>query len=546
MSPPLDCLPPRRWLAAILPATIAFFYAPLAFGGTTPETMSGLDRLLAHSIVLWPFVLILERRLPRVPWVLASALALLTLLGISQFLNPAWSIFDSEARERHIPWLPGGIETERNGLILLHLLVLALAGLVLRDGLADTRVRWFLFRAVALAGFVIAVAGIAQKAIGTDTMLWGVRIRYEGNFFAAFRYHGNAAAFLNLSWPAALAVWIRSRLVLTGRLIVSFDLYVFLIIFGAVFVNSSKAGLVLALFGFALACWRFHRELLAVRTSRSGMVVLITFLLLLIAIVAVPGSLHAFTKWKLLISEWASLTGRLDAYRACLLAISATGWYGSGAGSFFIVFPIYAQSFGIKGFWEHAHQDWLQTIMEWGWIGFAGWAVVFGGAVVRLQRRMKESQQQRLMKAARPQQRTKESTGRHRRKKRRRRANRTELTASAAWIALVVVLVHSLVDFPMQIPALQWLAVFYLAVAWSDVGKSRRKRSRTRVRNNLAGASAPSDGSTQAQSAPRLQGEPEGSENATPGIVGFRDESGAVREGEGFTQGMIDRSEGIR
>jgi O-antigen ligase len=482
MSLPLDRLPSWRWLAAILPATIAFFYAPLAFGGTTPGTLTGIDRLLVHSVLLWPCVLLLERRLPRVPWVLASALALLALLGISQFLNPAWSIFDPEARERHIPWLPGGIETETNGLILYHLLVLALAGLVLRDGMADTKVRWFLFRAVALAGFVIAVIGIAQKAIGTDTMLWGVRIRYEGNFFAAFRYHGNAASFLNLSWPAALAVWIRSRLVLTGRLVVSFDLYVFLIIFGAVFVNSSKAGLVLALFGFALACRRFRRELLAVRTSRSGMVVLIAFLLLLIGIVAVPGSLHVFTKWKLLVSEWASLTGRIDAYRACLLAISSTGWFGSGAGSFFIVFPLYAQSFGIKGFWEHAHQDWLQTILEWGWIGFAAWAVVFGGAVVRLHRRMKESIQERLRKEARQRRRTKESiTRRH--KKRARLANRTELTASAAWIALVVVLVHSLVDFPMQIPALQWLVVFYLAVAWSDVRIARRKRSRSRSRD---------------------------------------------------------------
>ncbi len=149
MSLPLDRLPSWRWLAAILPATLAFFYAPLAFGGTTPDTRAGIDRLLAHTVLLWPFVLVLERRLPRVPWVLASALALLILLGTSQFFNPEWSLFDSEARERHIRWLPGGIETENNGLILLHLLVMALAGLVLRDGLSKTRVRWFLFRVVA-------------------------------------------------------------------------------------------------------------------------------------------------------------------------------------------------------------------------------------------------------------------------------------------------------------------------------------------------------------------------------------------------------------
>lgn len=510
MSLPLDRLPSWRWLAAILPATIAFFYAPLAFGGTTPDTRAGIDRLLAHTVLLWPFVLILERRLPRVPWVLASALALLILLGTSQFLNPEWSIFDSEARERHIRWLPGGIETENNGLILFNLLVMALAGLVLRDGLSKSRVRWFLFRVVALAGFVIAVIGMTQKAIGTDTMLWGARLPHEGNFFAAFRYHGNAASFLNLSWPAALAVWIRSRLVHTGRLIVSFDLCVFLVVFGAIFVNSSKVGLILGLFGLALAYWRFRRELLVVKTSRSGMVVLIAFILILVAIVAVPGFLHVFSKWKSLLSDGSTLTGRINAYRACLLAIPATGVFGSGAGSFFIVFPLYGQSIGVKGFWEYAHQDWLQTIMEWGWIGFAGWAVIFGGALIRLQRRMRESQEGRLMKEARRRRHTQESSGRRRRRRRARRTNRTELTASGAWIALIVVLLHSLVDFPMQIPALQWLVVFYLAVAWSDVGAPLLKPPRSRDRGVSARASSPSPGWSQGLPAPEVGGEKAG------------------------------------
>jgi hypothetical protein len=57
------------------------------------------------------------------------------------------------------------------------------------------------------------------------------------------------------------------------------------------------------------------------------------------------------------------------------------------------------------------------------------------------------------------------------------RLRRPELTTSAAWIALVVVLIHSLFDFPMQIPALQWLVVFYLGVAWSDDRSPREETS---------------------------------------------------------------------
>jgi O-antigen ligase len=448
MRLPLEHLPPWRWLAALLPATVAFFYGPIAFGGVTPDTQMVLDRLLGHSFLLWLCVLVLERRWPRLPLVLACSLGLLTLIGISQFLNPETSVFEDEPFESHIPWLPGSIESEGTGLVFFNLLVMMLAGLFLRDGLTGSRVRWYLFRIVALSGLVIAIIGIYQKAAHVDTRLWSEPTPYERQFFAAFRYHGNAASFLNLSWPAALVVWIRSRLVRPGSVLASLDLCAFLVIFGAVFVNSSKAGPFLAVFGLLLACWLFRHEIFVATTSRAGMIVMIGFLVLAASVVVLPGVAFTLSKWNELLTDGGSMHGRINAYRACLLAIRESGWFGTGVGSFLVVFPPFAQVYGIETYWEHAHQDLLQTIIEWGWIGLVVWGVVFGGAIMRLQRRMKVA----------------------------RRSNRPELTASAAWIALVVVLTHSLFDFPLQIPALQWLVVFYLAIAWSDV-RSHREES---------------------------------------------------------------------
>jgi O-antigen ligase len=449
MSRLLEILPPWRWLAALFPATIAFFYAPIAFGGLTPDTVTALDRLLAHSFLLWLCVLVLERRLPRLPVLLAGALGVLSLMGVSQFFNPEWSVFEDEPFESHCPWLPGSVESEETVFVFLNLLVMMLAGLFVRDGISNGRVRWFLFRTVALSGLVVAVIGIYQKAAHLDGMLWSDPTPFERNFFAAFRYHGNAASFLNLSWPAALAVWIRSRLMRPGSIIASLDLCVFLIIFGAVFVNSSKAGPFLAFLGLLLAGWSFRHELFIATTSRASLVVMIGFLILAGGIVVLPGVAFTLSKWGELFTNGGSMHGRIEAYQACLLAIPASGLFGHGAGSFMYVFPPFAQDFGIDIFWEHAHQDWLQAILEWGWIGFAAWGVVFGGALFRLRNRMRDAW----------------------------RLRRPELTTSAAWIALVVVLIHSLFDFPMQIPALQWLVVFYLGVAWSDDRSPREETS---------------------------------------------------------------------
>ena len=452
MRLPNENLPPWRWLAALLPITAVFFYAPLAFGGPTFWTRIVIDWLLAHSFLLWGCVLILERRFPRVPPVLASALAVLVLLGTLQLINPQSVVnsftFDAEPCVDYIPWLPGTIDAKTSGWVLLHLLALLLAGLALTDGLSRSRVRWFLFRAVAIAGLIIALAGINQKTIGTDVMLWGVRLPQEGNFFAAFRYHGNAASFLNLSWPAALVVWIRSRLLLRpGSFIASLDLCVFLVIFGAIFVNSSKAGLLMAPVGLALAGWLFRRELFVATTSRAGIVVMAGFLFILGMIAVLPGLVFKLSKWRELITEGQTLHGRLDAQRACLLAIEDTGLYGTGAGTFHYAFTPYKEAIeGLTGYWEHAHQDWFQTIIEWGWLGFAAWATLFAGAMLRLWKRIAEAG----------------------------REGRTELSASAAFLALLLVLIHALADFPLQIPALQWLVVFYLAVAWSSPHRPRK------------------------------------------------------------------------
>ncbi len=437
----------------LAPLAVAFVYAPLAFGATTPWTQWVLDWLLVHGFLLWLCVLVLERRWPRLPLGALLPLVLLILLGIGQVLNPR-SVYDPvfadfEANEGYLRGLPGSVDAATTGPLLLHFGVLLLAGVALRDALAGSRVRWLLLRAISLAGLLVAVAGMYQKATGAEAMLWNTTFWPPDNrFFAAFRYHANAASFLNLTWPAALVVWLRGRLMRPGSIVNSLDLCVFLLVFAAVFVNSSKAGQIVGLLGMALAVWHFRKELLIPVTSRAGAMVLGGFLSLLAAALVLPGAYATIANWSSLVEDGSTVQGRLLAYRACLVAVGEVGFFGSGAGTFRYVFPFYTQGLGeeLLGFWHHAHQDWLQGIIEWGWLGFAAWAGLFGGAFLHLWLRIREA----------------------------RRQNRPELGASASALALGLVLLHGLVDFPLQIPSIQWLVVFYLALAWSDPHGNRR------------------------------------------------------------------------
>ncbi|MBL9156013.1 MAG: O-antigen ligase family protein [Verrucomicrobiales bacterium] len=443
----LDQLPPTRWLVALAPLVAAFFYVPLAFGGTTPESVRVLDWLLLHGFLLWVCVLVLERRLPRLPLALWIPLLVLLVLGAFQWWN-AKAVTDQtfgEIRpiEGALTFLPGTISANATRPILVNLGALALGGLVLQDALAGTRVRWLLFRVIALAGFVIALIGIYQKASHAEAMLWSEVRPFEGTkFFAAYRYHGNAASFLNLSWPAALAVYLRSRLLRPGSIVASLDFCVFFLLAAAVFVNSSKAGQILGLVGVVLAAWRFRAEFLTnAGTNRVGMLVLALFLIVLGGVFVMPGLLNVIANWNAFAENPGSLTGRLLAYGASMGAIADHGLWGTGAGTFRFIFPYYTLELEdrIVGYWHYAHSDWIQTIIEWGWFGFLAWATVIGGAFVRLWKRCRDAS----------------------------RKERTELSCSVALLALFLVLLHAVADFPLQIPSLQWLFVFYLALGWS-------------------------------------------------------------------------------
>jgi O-antigen ligase len=122
---------------------------------------------------------------------------------------------------------------------------------------------------------------------------------------------------------------------------------------------------------------------------------------------------------------------------------------GTGAGSFYAVYPMYTSVSNSGALTRHAHNDYLQFACEFGLVV----AALLGGAVLLS-----------LWTAIRAQL--------------RRRDPLMQGAGFAATMAIVALLVHSAVDFNLQIPANAGLFIVMLALAWIS-GHGGRPRDRT-------------------------------------------------------------------
>tara|TARA_R110002096_G_scaffold285073_15_gene478936 strand:- start:7815 stop:9191 length:1377 start_codon:yes stop_codon:yes gene_type:complete len=429
---------------ALVPIVVALLFAPLGFGGTTPITVGVIDGLLLLSFLGWILFLLKEKRLPRLNSVCLGAIIFLQVYGVVCWLNPKSIFFESfwgfDEIVGAVSWLPGTIDKATTQQAIIHYAALSMGLVVLIDLTRDRRIRSIVLKAIALSGFVITVIGIAQKAGGAENMLWVHSEKPIVKFFAAFRYHANAAAFLNLSWPAALTVWLHCRTKKRGSLESSFWLTVLFFTVLAVFVNTSKAGHVLGLAGILICACRFRNEFFSGTYSKATLAVSAFLCLTVFCIVLLPSLSTSVENWNGFIDRWGNVGGRITAYGYCINLLGDSGIYGKGPGTFHLIFPFYREDNGsIGGVYSHAHQDYLQAAIEWGFVGATAWLVLIGGGILRASIFVRRLAKRRTI----------------------------ESSISCGLIALVLVLTHALIDFPLQIPAIQLQVLVYLAIFWA-------------------------------------------------------------------------------
>ena len=436
-----------RWL--FLATLVA---APWVYGGTTSWSIAFVTGLLGVALMLWVVSLLLEHRWPIIPRGLVVIGGLILLQGWWMVAN-AHAIYDSSFRlfvPLH-PILPSGAGSADYVLSLAWMLrATALLGVV--GFVADLAQRpvWLLrlWYALAIAGGSMALFGLIQKGTGAHMIFWQpVLVKTDETFFATFYYHANAGAFLNLVWPpaAGLMFWTIARQ--AHPLARAAATATLLLITLAILSNTSRMAQAVAALLMAAIVAAVAPSFVRLVARAEKRTLLLGLFVVLIAVLAVAQAARLeqpLDRWRDFSGHWR-VDERWLADRVALSGMREAGWLGFGPGTFRAIFPHYQQTFvgGLAGEWRFLHDDYLQTLLEWGWLGSAAiTALFFGGIGVAVRNYFTAKGW----------------------------SNRQRILLPCVVLALAGVALHALVDFPVQILSIQLFVATYLGICWGSAG----------------------------------------------------------------------------
>lgn len=439
-----------RWLID-LPRWLflgALVYAPWAYGSTPIWTIRILNALLAVIVLLWLAGAWLRKRMPSVPLPMVIPAALILLQGWIMALYPSYREtggYHLSPVARGLSWLPGSVDGAISVTTMLR--ITCLLGIACFAADLSFRKRWrkMVWRVIAATGITLVLFGLFQSASAKPLLFW----RAEDMtipLFATYYYAGNAGAFINLVLPLVAGLAALTLRKPDAHLSRVLWLPGFFVCTAGAFVNPSRFAMVLtALLCLILLAWQFttpdHRDLLPPRRLRFAYAGLMMAALLFL--VTFSGWERPSEKWALLRSQLNSTNSRLVSARICVRMLPDAGWHGFGPGTFELVFPHYTDSLGkiIPGIWRYAHNDYLQTLIEWGWLGAIPWALLFFGAVTMLfvswRKRAYYSTSDRVL-------------------------------LFTSLLSLSGIAIHSLIDFPLQIASLQLYAATLVGFGWGS------------------------------------------------------------------------------
>lgn len=434
-----------RWL--FLGTLVA---APWLYGATTAWTIELVNGMLGLVLAIWVASLLVERRWPIVPRSLAMIAGLILLQGWWMVAN-AHAVYDSTYRlfTAIRPILPAAAGSADYVLSFAWMLrATALLGIVCLVAEMAQRPVWLvrLWSTIALAGGSIALLGLIQKGTGAQMIFWKSAEPWEvKTFFATYFYHSNAGAFLNLVFPvtAGLVVWSIVRNASPWARAATMAGLVLVVV--AILSNTSRmAQLIGAMLALAMmaAVVRPAWQLVARSEKRN---VLIGFFVVLITLAAVAQAVHLdrpFQRWQSTAEQFPT-DARWLANRAAFPGVGDAGCLGFGPGTFRAIFPHYQQSVAnLRGTWRFLHDDYLQTLLEWGWIGSAAIAALFFGGI---------------------------GVGVRNYFRREGWSSRQRILLPCVVLALIGVALHAAVDFPLQILSIQLFVATYLGICWGSV-----------------------------------------------------------------------------
>lgn len=468
-----------RTVAGVVMLT-ALAVAPLNYGSTRLMPFETLIALVAAAAAAWLLAGACARRWPLPPRAAMLGVGLVVVTAavwLAGWPRPALPDFTTHHVARLVARWPYSMVPRGFGLLVTWALV-GLAGLfVLCDLLRDPVWRRATAAVMVLTGAAVAAIGLLENATHATGIFWDAGPRMPGAFFGTFYHHTTAGAYLNTVWPLGLGLAVaelhrgmpspRRRVAIAGALGCT------AIILAGHAGHVSRLPQVIALTALAFfALWAGVWPALA-RVRGLRLAVVGVAVLLGLVVVGVGGTRvgDIQARWRLLQltelrgggraanlppeSAWPRLMrddlfvpsdhrqyplgDRGASYAAGIAAVRDRPWFGWGPGGWTAAAAAHSVDPFVRTFFlivQFTHNDPLQTCVEWGLIGAAGWLLVVPGAAGHAFARL----------GARP---------------------GVDLVGAGAATALVAVCAQSLIDFPLQIPAVQLNGIALAAFAWT-------------------------------------------------------------------------------
>ena len=313
---------------------------------------------------------------------------------------------------------------------------------------------------------LIFASAVCQALYGSMMVLTGMdlgflvpKVFFTNTATGTFINPNHFAAYLNLGLAigvAYLMVNVRKLdggenllgrslgLMMSGSL--AWRLAIVVLVVGLVMSSSrmANAAFMCALFGAAGAYMLVKRRLVIAW-------VLIIASILVVDAVVVGGRFGMDRLVDEVANTMVDRETRSSVVEAALPMVNDYFWFGSGAGTFYSTFPLYRGDIEGHDFYYHAHNDYLEFLIELGIFGFLALATFVGFTL-------------RAAYVA--------CTSSH--------SNWIQIAGYACFMSIVGIAVHSSADFSLRIPgyASTLMAIFALTYS-AAYGQRRKKRRRS-------------------------------------------------------------------
>lgn len=434
---------------------VAVALAVLAFGGTAPQFFSITQGIV---LLLGILQLVVRRRSPAtavrspvtVPFILL-ALVLLQILPLPISIAPALGIRAADPPGHSLFTISvAPYQTVSELLMLVTCVTAFYLALMLCE---EQKARKRLVFGLLTIGVFEAFYGLIQYLTGWQQIFTYVKKFYLQEATGTYINRNHYAGLLEMILPFAVVmalqkIWTlrrkvpdepsRTKKILSSTEFPFLALWIFVaaVLFAALVFSRSRMGIISALVSLIAILARAGTSALPTRTRIATGTL---FLLGIVGLSVWIGSDPVITRFETLGDQYSHPgQDRLSIWRDTLHLIRRDPLLGSGFGTFAVVYPSVQTAF-LSHFVDYAHCDYLQIAAE---LGVPGCILLFGAIFWILRLAVRHSS---------------------------RAGREHDKAISLACVgSITAILLHSLADFNLYIPANALVFAIVLALAWSN------------------------------------------------------------------------------